>query len=162
MLIRSISGVRGLVKTDLLPETCAAYAAAAHTMFPDGVIMIGRDSRPSGEHLSDAMVEILLNYGRDVISLGIVPTPTVQFMVERTDAIAGVVITASHNPIEWNGLKFIRSDGTFFRPDECDSLFSLVDTGIELPNHDIERGTTFMDVNAVQKHIIQVVKNFMI
>ena len=130
MLIRSISGVRGLVKTDLLPETCAAYAAAAHTMFPDGVIMIGRDTRPSGEHLSDAMVEILLNYGRDVISLGIVPTPTVQFMVERTDAVAGVVITASHNPIEWNGLKFIRGDGTFFRPDECDSLFSVVDAGI--------------------------------
>ena len=48
MLIRSISGVRGLVKTDLLPETWAAYAAAVHTMFPDGVIMIGRDTRPSG------------------------------------------------------------------------------------------------------------------
>ena len=156
MLIRSISGVRGLVKTDLLPETCAAYAAAAHTMFPDGVIMIGRDSRPSGENLLDAMVEILLNYGRDVISLGIVPTPTVQFMVERTDAVAGVVITASHNPIEWNGLKFIRGDGTFFRSDECNSLFSVVDAGIEFPNHDIESGTTFMDVNAVQKHIIQV------
>jgi len=157
MLIRSISGVRGLVKTHLLPETCAAYAAAVHTMFPDGVIMIGRDSRPSGEHLSDAMVEILLSYGRNVILLGIVPTPTVQFMVERTDAVAGVVITASHNPVEWNGLKFIRGDGTFFRPDECDSLFSVVDAGIEIPNHDIEQGTTFIDVNAVQKHIIQVV-----
>jgi phosphomannomutase len=157
MLIRSISGVRGLVKTDLLPETCAAYAAAVHTMVPDGVIMIGRDTRPSGEHLSDAMVEILLSYGRDVISLGIVPTPTVQFMVERTDAVAGVVITASHNPIQWNGLKFIRGDGTFFRPDECDSLFSSVDEGIEMPNHDIEHGKIFMDVNAIQKHIIQVV-----
>ena len=157
MLIRSISGVRGLVKTDLLPEICAAYAAAAHTMSPDGVIMIGRDSRPSGEHLSDAMMEILLNYGRDVISLGIVPTPTVQFMVERTDSVAGVVITASHNPIQWNGLKFIRGNGTFFRPDECDTLFSAVDAGIEIPNHDIEHGTTFMDVNAVQKHIIKVV-----
>ena len=156
MLIRSISGVRGLVKTDLLPETCVAYAAAAHTMLPDGVIMIGRDSRPSGDLLLDTMVEILLNYGRDVISLGIVPTPTVQFMVERTDAVAGVVITASHNPIEWNGLKFIRGDGTFFRPDECDSLFSVVDAGIEFPNQDIEHGTIFMDVNAVQKHIIQV------
>ena len=156
MLIRSILGVRGLVKTDLLPETCVAYAAAVHTMFPDGVIMIGRDSRPSGDLLLDTMVEILLNYGRDVISLGIVPTPTVQFMVERTDAVAGVVITASHNPIEWNGLKFIRGDGTFFRPDECDSLFSVVDAGIEFQNQDIERGTIFMDVNAVQKHIIQV------
>jgi len=51
LLIRSISGVRGLVETDLLPEPCAAYVAAAHTMFPDCVIMIGRDSRPSGEHL---------------------------------------------------------------------------------------------------------------
>ena len=156
MLIRSISGLRGLVKTDLLPETCVAYAAAAHTMLPDGVIMIGRDSRPSGDLLLDTMVEILLNYGRDVISLGIVPTPTVQFMVERTDAVAGVVITASHNPIEWNGLKFIRGDGTFFRPDECDSLFSVVDAGIEFQNQAIERGTIFMDVNAVQKHIIQV------
>jgi phosphomannomutase len=77
-------------------------------------------------------------------------------MVERTDAVAGVVITASHNPIEWNGLKFIRGDGTFFRPDECDSLFSVVDAGIKFPNQDIEHGTIFMDVNAVQKHIIQV------
>ena len=156
MLIRSISGVRCLVKTDLLPKTCAAYAAGVHAMSPDGVIMIGRDSRPSGEQLSDAMVEILLNYGRDVISLGIVPTPTVQFMVERTDAVAGVVITASHNPIEWNGLKFIRGDGTFFRSDECDRLFSIVDAGLEFPNQDIDHGTIFMDVNAVQKHIIQV------
>jgi phosphomannomutase len=76
-------------------------------------------------------------------------------MVQNTEAQGGIVITASHNPIEWNGFKFIRNDGTFFRPDECDNLFSIMDEN-NFSNHKNDMGMIMQDVNAVQKHIINV------
>ena len=124
MLIRSISGVRGLTNSHLTSSVSIAYARALHSFLADGVIMCGRDSRPSGEKIQNVMTKELVRLGRTVIDCGIVPTPTVQFMVHNTEAIGGFIVTASHNPIEWNGLKFVRSDGTFFYPDDCKSLFS--------------------------------------
>ena len=126
MLIRSISGVRGLTESHLTPEMSSAYASALHTFLPDGVIMAGRDSRPSGELILHAMTEELVRLGRTVIQCGIVPTPTVQFMVHNTEAVGGFIVTASHNPIEWNGIKFLRPDSTFFHPEECQELLSLI------------------------------------
>ena len=114
MIIRSISGVRGLVKTHLTPEYSLYYARALNKLLPEGVIMAGRDSRPSGEFIINSMISELNRMGRTVINCGIVPTPTVQYMVQNTEAIGGFIITASHNPIEWNGLKFVREDSTFF------------------------------------------------
>mgnify|MGYP000493798405 CR=1 FL=1 len=127
MIIRSISGVRGLVDTDLTTDTVKAYARAFHIHVDPGLIMLGRDSRPSSEDLLDAFTEELIGLGRDLIVCGIVPTPTVQFMVEKSEAAGGAIITASHNPIEWNGLKFVRSDGTFFNSKDCEDLFECVD-----------------------------------
>ena len=127
MLIRSISGVRGLVKTHLKPEESVAYARAMHKYLPDGAIVVGRDSRPSGDLILESMCEELVQLGRTVIHCGIVPTPTVQFMVHNTEAVGGFIVTASHNPIEWNGLKFVREDSTFFHPDDCQNLFEIVD-----------------------------------
>ena len=118
MIIRSISGVRGIVKTHLDRNTIQSYARAFHTHVAPGLIFLGRDSRPSGDDLLEAFTEELIRVGRDVIVCGIVPTPTVQFMVERSEAAGGTIITASHNPIEWNGLKFVRADGTFFHPED--------------------------------------------
>ena len=89
MLIRSISGVRGLVKTHLKPEKSVVYARAMHKYLPDGVIIVGRDSRPSGDLILEAMCEQLVQLGRTVIHCGIVPTPTVQFMVHNTEAVGG-------------------------------------------------------------------------
>ena len=116
MLIRSISGVRGLTGSHLNPSVSKKYARALHSFLPDGVIMCGRDSRPSGEMIQSIMTDELIRLGRTIIDCGIVPTPTVQFMVHNTEAIGGFIVTASHNPIEWNGLKFLRSDSTFFSP----------------------------------------------
>ncbi|MBT7515533.1 MAG: phosphoglucosamine mutase, partial [Candidatus Marinimicrobia bacterium] len=87
MLIRSISGVRGLTDTHLTPQLSIAYAKALHQFLPDGVIMAGRDSRPSGEDIIHAMMGELTRLGRTVILCGIVPTPTVQFMVHNTEAV---------------------------------------------------------------------------
>ena len=128
MIIRSISGVRGII-----------------------------DSRPSGEDLLDSFASELVRLGRDVIICGIAPTPTVQFMVERSEAAGGIIITASHNPIEWNGIKFVRSDGTFFHPNDCEQLFELFDKN-KLLDDAKTPGMVFPDQNSILKHSINTVE----
>ena len=153
MLIRSISGVRGLTDSHLTPEISSIYARALHTSLPDGVVMAGRDSRPSGDMILHAMTEELVGLGRTVIQCGIVPTPTVQFMVHNTEAVGGFIVTASHNPVEWNGIKFLRPDSTFFHPEECQDLFNMVDRNVELKKSK-EAGIVWPEQNAIQKHVI--------
>ena len=157
MIIRSISGVRGLTSTHLNTEKISIYARAFHKQAENGLVFIGRDSRPSGEKLLEAFSEELVRLGRDVIVCGVVPTPTVQFMVERSEAAGGVIITASHNPEEWNGLKFVRSDGTFFHSDDCESLFSLVDNDSFLEDAQ-NPGMVFPDQNSILKHSINIIE----
>ncbi|SVA50834.1 uncharacterized protein METZ01_LOCUS103688, partial [marine metagenome] len=153
MLIRSISGVRGISDTDLTPETVKRYARGLHQVLPEGVLMAGCDSRQSGEDIVSVMLDELVRLGRTVILCGIVPTPTVQFMVHNTEAVGGFIITASHNPIEWNGMKFLRGDSTFFHLNECEKLFALVDDDPVLDSEDGD-GMVWPEKNAVQKHII--------
>ena len=153
MLIRSISGVRGLTDSHLTPKISSIYARALHTSLPDGVVMAGRDSRPSGDMILHAMTEELVGLGRTVIQCGIVPTPTVQFMVHNTEAVGGFIVTASHNPVEWNGIKFLRPDSTFFHPEECQDLFNIVDQNVELKKSK-EAGIVWPEQNAIQKHVI--------
>jgi phosphomannomutase len=112
-LMISVSGIRGIVGASLTPDVVTRYAAAFATWLPPGPIVFGRDSRPSGEALRHAVLTGLLGVGREVIELGIVPTPTVQLEVEHRHAAGGLALTASHNPIEWNALKLIGGDGRF-------------------------------------------------
>ena len=156
MIIRSISGVRGITETHLTPELSVVYARALHQFLPKGVIMAGQDSRPSGEDIIHAMMGELIRLGRTVIHCGIVPTPTIQFMVYNTEAVGGFIVTASHNPIEWNGMKFVREDSTFFHPNECEQLFGLVDTNKELQDAK-DPGIIWPEQNAIQKHVIACV-----
>ncbi len=156
MLIRSISGVRGLTDLDLTPQASIAYARALNLFYPKGVIICGRDSRPSGEEIQNEMTNEFIRLGRTVIDCGIVPTPTVQFMVHNTEAVGGFIVTASHNPIEWNGLKFLRSDSTFFHSEDCKKLFNLVDQNKDCENS-IEPGIIWPEKNAIQKHVISCV-----
>ena len=80
MLIRSISGVRGLTKTHLTPESAIVYAKALHQFLPEGVIIAGRDSRPSGDDILHTMMSELTRLGRKVIFCDIVPTPTIKYL----------------------------------------------------------------------------------
>lgn len=157
MIIRSISGVRGHIDSHLSSEKIKAYARAFHTHIDQGLVFLGRDSRPSGEDLLNAFTEELIRLGRDVIICGIVPTPTVQFMVEKSEAAGGAIITASHNPIEWNGLKFVRSDGTFFNYKDCEDLFECVDRDDALESAS-EPGLFFPDQNSILKHSIHTIE----
>ena len=100
MLIRSLSGVRGITETHLTPELAVIYSHELNEFLPDGVIITGRDSRASGDLILSSMINELVRLGRSIVQCDIVPTPTVQFMVHNTEAVGGLVVTASHNPSE--------------------------------------------------------------
>jgi phosphomannomutase len=109
----SVSGLRGIVGEDLKPDIIRQYAKLFGEFFRAEKVVMGRDCRPSGPDFRDAVIRGLNETGIDVIDLGIVPTPTVCFMVKKLKAQAGIAITASHNPRQWNALKFITDRGEF-------------------------------------------------
>ena len=119
-LMVSVSGFRGRVGNPLTPELVAGLAAAYGAFLleeGDGNrIIVGRDSRTSGPMLLRAAVAGLLSVGCQVTELGIVPTPTLFLAVRDAGAAGGIGVTASHNPAEWNALKFAAGDGTFLHP----------------------------------------------
>ena len=120
-LVVSVSGFRGRVGDPLTPEFVCALAASfgAFVRVPAGrgTIVIGRDSRTSGAMLSAAAASGILSVGCDVLDLGVVATPTLMLEVERSKALGGIEVTASHNPAEWNALKLATPDGTFLDAD---------------------------------------------
>ena len=109
----SVSGVRGVVGDSLTPEMVTRFAQALGTYVGGGRVVIGRDPRTSGEMVRQAVVAGLVSSGCRVSDLGVCPTPTVQLLVRELGASGGIAITASHNPPEWNALKFVGSDGLF-------------------------------------------------
>jgi len=114
-----VSGVRGIVGEGITSERLLRLAAVFAGTLEPGPVVFGRDSRPSGEALRHAVLAGLLGAGRDVLEIGIVPTPTVQLSVERHHAAGGIALTASHNPVQWNALKFVGPSGRFLNPAEA-------------------------------------------
>jgi phosphomannomutase len=112
--IISVSGLRGIVGESLTAEVAARYAAAMAGAVPPGPIVIGRDSRPSGPMLAEAIHGSLAAVGRDTLDAGITATPTVGVLVRRLAAAGGIQITASHNPLPYNGMKLFSAEGRLF------------------------------------------------
>src|SRR3989339_18207 len=125
MLKITISGVRGRVDEGLTPETVLDFARAFGTYLKGGKVVVGCDTRASGEYLKGIVFSGLLSCGCNVIDLGIATTPTVGIMTKHLKAKGGIVITASHNPNPWNGLKFISSDGLFLVPLEFEKMVKI-------------------------------------
>ncbi|HKU81795.1 MAG TPA: phosphoglucosamine mutase [Candidatus Tumulicola sp.] len=126
-------GVRGVANDDLTPELAFAVGRAGATAlarFSDRhrPIVVGRDTRLSGTMLEAAIVAGVTSVGRDVVSLGIVPTPAVACVTRRESAAAGVMISASHNPIADNGVKFFGPDGFKLSDEIEDEIESLIDS----------------------------------
>ncbi|MDP2808172.1 MAG: phosphoglucosamine mutase [bacterium] len=124
-LMISVAGIRGIVGQSLTPENAAGFAAAFGTFCGQGKIVLGRDSRHSGPMLELAVEAALQSVGCDVIKIGIVPTPTVQLMVRELGAKGGIAITASHNPPQWNALKFVSGEGIFLDKQQGQKVISL-------------------------------------
>ncbi len=124
-LIISISGVRGIVGEGFTPEIVARFSAAFASLTEKGTVLVGSDTRTSNYMFKYAVFSGLLSGGSQVIDLGICPTPSLQLMVEKLKADGGIVITGSHNPAEWNALKFVRSDGLFLYPEQASMLLKI-------------------------------------
>ncbi|MCB2203817.1 phosphoglucosamine mutase [bacterium] len=131
-LIRSISGIRGIVGETLVPETVLTYVSAFARWCGGGPIVLGYDGRPHGRALTDLARAVLQFNGIDVLELGMVPTPTVQLHAEHSNARGGIAITASHNPEQWNGLKFLNASGVFLDAEENAEVFAMADRGSAL------------------------------
>src|SRR3990172_1125642 len=130
-LMISVSGIRGRVGFGLSPEVFACYAAAfgawALARGRGTAIVLGRDSRVSGPLFHQVARAALESVGADVIDLGVTTTPTLQMAVEHHQAAGGLGITASHNPVEWNALKFIGADGLFLSATDGAGMRALID-----------------------------------
>jgi len=128
-LMISISGVRGIVGKSLTPELLVRLGEAFGTYMHSGRIVVGRDTRVSGEMVKCAVFSGLLATGCSIVDVGVVATPTATLMIEELKADGGVVISASHNPVEWNALKFFRADGVYLNADEGRDLLNIYYSG---------------------------------
>ena len=132
MLIRSASGLRGIAEDHFTPELIDQYISAFITTQNIKSCVIGRDGRPSGKQIAQWVIDSLHKKGINVDNCGLATTPTMQIMTENENYDGGIVITASHNPSEYNGLKFLQTDGTFLSPDQCEELFKAVDQNVSI------------------------------
>lgn len=115
-LIVSVSGIRGIVGHSLTPRVVMEFAASYGSPLASQTIVVSRDGRTTGTMLHHAVLAGLLAVGCDVVDLGVAATPTCGFYIRDTRAAGGIQITASHNPLEWNGLKLFRPEGFVLSP----------------------------------------------
>ena len=147
-LITSISGIRGIYGKTLTNSIASSYVESFSALQSSGKILLAQDSRPHGKEIYKSACDILTKLGRDVISCGIIPTPTAQYIIKKEKLAGGIVITASHNPIEWNGLKFLDNDGCFLNADKMNKVLSK-DSKSSINN----AGKIIKSENSYQDHI---------
>ncbi|HZE71569.1 MAG TPA: phosphoglucosamine mutase [Pyrinomonadaceae bacterium] len=149
----SISGVRGVIGDSLSPILLTRFAQAFGTFVGSGSIVIGRDPRTSGEMVKQAVIAGLLSSGCKVIDVGMCPVPTVQLIVRQRGAQGGLAITASHNPAEWNALKFIGPDGLFLSSGSAREMLDIYHQGEYTKVAGAEMRTVEIATGAIDLHI---------
>ncbi len=112
-LMTGIAGIRGVIGDGLSPDVIARYGAAFGTFMKGGKIVVGGDTRPSREMVRSALFSGLISVGCDIIDIGLATTPTIELMVVQHQAAGGICVTASHNPVSWNAMKFLDHRGRF-------------------------------------------------
>ncbi len=126
-LITSISGIRGIIGKSLTPDIITKFTMAFGTYIKGNKkIIIGRDTRITGDMVKNAVISGLLATGCEVIDIGIAPTPTLQFLVRKLNFDGGIIISASHNPIEWNALKFYKKRGLLLNKNDNEHLRKIL------------------------------------
>jgi len=132
-LMASVSGIRGIIGESFTPDVIIDYVHAYIKIVGKGTIFVGRDSRVSGEMVEHLVAGTLLSLGCKVVRLGIAATPTVEIMTAQNKASGGIIITASHNPPQWNALKFIDGNGQFLEKPLVAKLIEYFDKGHREP-----------------------------
>jgi phosphomannomutase len=144
----------------LSPEVLVRYAGAygtwvrerAHETGRDPLIVVGRDARPSGEACTQVVVGTLRGMGCDVLDVGLAPTPTVEMAVLQEKAAGGIILSASHNPEEWNALKLLNEKGEFLTPEQGQTVIDRADAGDASPVRFGDMGT-YETRDALPRHI---------
>ena len=155
-LIMSMSGIRGVIGDTLDPSIAMKVGKSFGAYVGKGPVIVGGDTRVSHEMVKSAVISGLVAVGTDVIDIGKVPTPTVQQMIQYYNAGGGIVVTASHNPIMWNGLKLMNGKGSFLEEAEYNDYISYFnEEKFELVSWD-NVGTISYDHNALDKHIDKI------
>ena len=165
-LIKSISGFRGTIggipNENLTPldivKFASAYGAWVLSKDKGKLVIIGRDARISGKIVSDLVVSTLLSMGLDVINLGLSTTPTVEMAVKLEEAAGGIILTASHNPKQWNALKLLNNLGEFISGAEASKVLEIAESQA-FEYADINSLGTYAEDNSyLQKHIDEILK----
>ncbi|MCG2590538.1 phosphoglucosamine mutase [Rhodohalobacter sulfatireducens] len=128
-LMISVSGIRGIFGTHLTPENLVNFTAAYGTWLDGGTVVVGRDSRVTGQICEDIVCATLQSTGCNVVKAGITPTPTVAMGVLKHNAAGGIILTASHNPEEWNALKLLNHKSEFLDAEQGEQVLDLAKKG---------------------------------
>lgn len=164
-LIKSISGIRGtiggkpgenLTPLDIVKFTTAFAYSLTHGHHNKSIV-IGRDGRMSGKMVSNLCASTLIACGYDVIDLGLTTTPTVEIAVKMENAAGGIILTASHNPKEWNALKLLNSEGEFINAEVGAKVLAMAEKEEFMYAPVDKNGTYRLDDSYLQKHIAAVV-----
>lgn len=168
----SVSGVRGVVGESLTPQLTAKFAQAFGTYLGRGEVIVGQDSRQSGTMVRKAVLSGLLSVGCKPVEVGICPIPSIQVFTKQARATGAIVVTASHNPKEWNGLKFLNKEGLFLNYHQVEEFldiyhqgeFSLVDVDkYRIPEYEenptephARKLLSYLNVNSIAKVKLKV------
>jgi phosphomannomutase len=163
-LIKSISGIRGTIGglpgENLTPFDIVKFTAAfGHWVVNttgNKKIIIGRDARPSGEMITGIVKSTLMALGLDVVDLDLTTTPTVQIAVCDEKAGGGIIVTASHNPVQWNALKLLGKSGQFLTASEAETVFKIADEGKEEFAANAKLGHYKRNDEYLKKHIAKI------
>ncbi|MBS1260907.1 MAG: Phosphoglucosamine mutase [Calditrichaeota bacterium] len=128
-LMTGIAGIRGVIGDGLSPEVVARYGAAFGTFLKGGKVVVGGDTRQSRHMVRSALFAGLTATGCEVIDLNLATTPTVELMVAHLGAAGGVCVTASHNPVAWNAMKFLDQRGRFLGPEQGSEVNRIFEEG---------------------------------
>lgn len=155
----SISGIRGIISDGLDIPTIVNYTSAfAYSMPLKASILIGRDTRITGDYISKVVSATLEASGIEVIDAGIVPTPTALYMIEKLNLNGGIIVTASHNPIEWNALKLVGRSGIFLNKENVEKLLENYNKKLTRYVPALKTGKYIKIDNAVEEHIKRILR----
>ncbi|MCP4590712.1 MAG: phosphoglucosamine mutase [bacterium] len=157
-LMVSISGIRGVIGQTMTPQLAANAGSALAAHVQGGRVVLARDSRPTGPMVRAGVLSGLLAGGCEVIDLGIVSTPGAAMMVNELQAAGGIIITASHNPVEWNGIKFISAAGCAPAKSEAEQIIARFQSGDFAPVGVDRIGTATPDDSTHRRHVDKVLR----
>ena len=166
-LIKSISGIRGTFggqyRNSLTPIDIVECVAGFGNWIRKGggkpKVVVGRDGRISGPVVSNLAIQTLISMGIDVVNLDLSTTPTVEMMVPKLQAQGGIIFTASHNPIEWNALKFLNDKGEFISAQDGKDILAMIDEGDITFSGVMEIGAVTTYSNAIEDHINEILRS---